>query len=88
MKQNGIVLRGNRSGRTTYVETPDEKEARIQEIEAKLSALYEEHEELQRKCDSEQDPKQRALYWTKMAMLDDAMHKLKNDLFWRKNTSN
>jgi hypothetical protein len=69
------------------METPEEKAERIREIEMKLSALVEERENVQKKCDSEHDPKKRASFWMKIAALDDAIHKLRNDLLVRKITT-
>jgi len=66
------------------METPDEKAKLINELEIKITALIEERQEVHKKCDMEPDPKQRAVYWTKIAMLDDAIHRLRNDLFSRK----
>ena len=69
------------------MEAPEEKTDRIREIEMKLSALVEERGEMQKKCDSEHDPKQRAFCWAKMAMLDDAIRRLRNDLLVRRDTT-
>jgi hypothetical protein len=62
------------------METPEDKAERIREVELKLTALVAEREDAQIKCNSEHDPKQRAVYWVKIGTLDDAIHKLRNDL--------
>jgi len=49
-----------------------------------MATLLEERQEIQKKCDSEPDPKKRALYWTKLAAIDNAIHNFKNDIFKRK----
>ena len=66
------------------METPDEKVAQIRALELKMATLLEERQEIQKKCDSEPDPKKRALYWTKLAAIDNAIHNFKNDIFKRK----
>jgi hypothetical protein len=66
------------------METPDEKAKLINELEIKITALIEERQEVRQKCDSEPDPKQRAVYWMKIGTLEAAIHKLRNDLFSRR----
>lgn len=66
------------------METPDEKTLKIRELEVKLVELLQEREDIHKKCDSERDPKQRAIYWVKIGTLEDAIHKLRNDIFYRK----
>jgi len=66
------------------METPDEKATLIKELELKLTALIQEREDVHHKCDSEPDPKQRAVYWMKIGTIEAAIHKLRNDLFSRK----
>jgi len=66
------------------METPEEKGLRISELELKLIELIHERQDVQKKCDSEPDPKQRATYWIKIGCLEDAIHKLRNDLLVRK----
>ena len=63
------------------METPDEKTLKIRELEVKLVELTHELEDVHKKCDSENDPKQRAIYWVKIGTLEDAIHKLRNDIF-------
>jgi hypothetical protein len=66
------------------MESPDEKAALINELELKLTALVQERDDIHRKCDSEPDPKQRAIYWIKIGTLEATIHQLRNDIFSRK----
>ena len=51
--------------------TSDDKFARIKALEIKMAALLEERQAIQKKCDSEPDPKQRALHWKSLAEIDN-----------------
>ena len=62
----------------------DEKAMLVRELELKLTALIQEREDVQKKCDSGLDPKQRATCWIKIGTLDDAIYQLRNDKFSRK----
>jgi hypothetical protein len=66
------------------METPEEKSLRIRELEIKLIELVHEREDVHRKCDVESDPRRRATYWIKIGNVEDAIHKLRNELVVQK----
>jgi hypothetical protein len=61
--------------------TSDDKFARIKALEIKMAALLEERQAIQKKCDSEPDPKQRALYWKRLAQIDNTLRNFRSEIF-------
>jgi len=64
--------------------TSDDKFAKIKAVEIKMAALLEERQAIEKKCDSEPDPKQRAIYWTTLAEIDNTLRNLRNEIFFPK----
>jgi hypothetical protein len=64
--------------------TSDDKFPKIKAVEIKMAALLEERQAIQKKCDSEPDPKQRASYLTTLAPIDNTLRNLRNAIFFPK----